>query len=533
MGEASETTFGYADFGAWYDAYRAEVLEPSLEHAMDAIQRELDDSFSDRDLARIRSLSGRVKSKRRTWRKVNQPRYRKRINTVDDIALVIDDLIGMRLTCTNLRDIQMVQVALETLPARASKRQPIGLDAASERDYIERPKPSGYRGWHVNLGILQHGQPVTCELQVRTLLQDSWGELTHEDTYSKAGESPPLVEVLSTRMADLLATLDDIAEDLRNELDRIDEAIVDAAIVDDVTVGDSPGQGDEPDDDTMAGPGADAADFLLQRWNALDRPLELSSLAWALQREFGAEVSDDWFGYRTFKRFLRAAIPDGEISTGRRAYLLPAGSSAESIESDEQIPAADASSDAGTSDSETGNDEAHGSGRSEQSDDNLRNGGSGDDVTVDVTVGGADGGAGDGDVAAASDAAAIPDEAHALRRVDRGFPLLDTTDWGRLFANLADAWEQTGEETPSNRMVNQISRVARDLAVERGESLSRRHVDHVAKTVMSARESGAPLDAATVADVFTSSVLQRLAELRIVPTGNASARARIGRWLLG
>ena len=161
--------------------------------------------------------------------------------------------------------------------------------------------------------------PVTCELQVRTLLQDSWGELTHEDTYSKAGELPPLVEVLSTRMADLLATLDDIAEDLRNELDRIDEAIV----------AETAGQVDnEPGDDcARAGPGADAADILLERWRALDRPVELSSLAWALQHEFGAEVSDDWFGYRTFKRFLRAAVPDGEISGGRQAYLLPAGGS--------------------------------------------------------------------------------------------------------------------------------------------------------------------------------------------------------------
>ena len=122
---------------------------------------------------------------------------------------------------------------------------------------------------------------------MRTLLQDSWGELTHEDAYSKSGELPPLVEVLSMRMADLLATLDDIAEDLRNELDRIDEAIVDEA----------PGQSDTEsgnDADTgnelPVGPGADAADILLERWRSLDRPLEISSLAWALQNEFGAEV---------------------------------------------------------------------------------------------------------------------------------------------------------------------------------------------------------------------------------------------------
>ena len=271
-------TFGYAEFGAWYDAYRIDVLEPALDRAMDALQRELDDGLSDRDLARIRSISGRVKSKRRTWRKVNQPRYRSQLETVDDIASVIDDLIGMRLTCTNLRDLEMVQVELERLPSTAGKKRPLGIGRSSERDYVETPKESGYRGWHVNLNVHLDGRPITCELQVRTLLQDSWGELTHEDTYSKAGELPTLVEVLSARMADLLSTLDDIAEDLRNELDRIDEEVV----------AETAGQIEEPSADTLdTGPGADAADIVRERWRSLDEPLELSALAWALQNEFG------------------------------------------------------------------------------------------------------------------------------------------------------------------------------------------------------------------------------------------------------
>ena len=128
MGVRNDTAFGYAEFGSWYDAHRSEVLEPALDQAMDALQRELDDALPDRDLSRIRSISGRVKSKRRAWRKISQPRYRQRIDTVDDIPLIIDDLIGMRLTCTNLRDIEMIQVALENLPQHSAKRQPLGLD---------------------------------------------------------------------------------------------------------------------------------------------------------------------------------------------------------------------------------------------------------------------------------------------------------------------------------------------------------------------------------------------------------------------
>ncbi len=465
MANGHGDSLGYAEFGSWYDTYRATTLEPALDRAMDALQRALDDSLSDRDLARIRSISGRVKSKRRTWRKISQARYREQVTGVDDIAHILDDLIGIRLTCTNLRDLEMVQVALEDLPPRPGKKRPLGLDPASERDYVDQPKVSGYRGWHVNLGVVHDSTPVTCELQVRTLLQDSWGELTHEDTYSKSGDLPPLVEILSTRMADLLATLDDIAEDLRNELDRIDEAIV----------AETAGQPDpEPGHEPIIGPGADAADILLERWRSLDRPLEISSLAWALQHEFGAEVSDDWFGYGTFKRFLRAAVPDGEISGDRQLYLLPAG------DAHDHADVADTPSER-----------------------------SGDDSST------------------------IPDEARQLRRIDRDFPLVDTERWRRIYEQLAEAWRRVGAGTPSTRMVNQLTRSARDRSRSSGDPLTRRHLDHVAKAVLGASGSGQPLDADQIGEAFAGSVLQRLADLRIVTVDDAAARARIGRWLLG
>ena len=474
MGNGNGDTFGYAEFGNWYNTYRADTLEPALDRAIDALRQELDDVLSDRDLARIRSISGRVKSKRRTWRKVNQPRYRQQITTVEDIPRVLDDLIGMRLTCTNLRDLEMVQVALENLPRRSGKKRPLCLDPTSERDYVEHPKESGYRGWHVNLGVQHDGTPVTCELQVRTLLQDSWGELTHEDSYSKSGELPPLVEVLSTRMADLLATLDNIAEDLRNELDRIDEAIVaETAGQSDTESGIEPDA--EPGHELTVGPGADAADILLERWRSLDRPLEISSLAWALQHEFGAEVSDDWFGYGTFKRFLRAAVPEGEISGDRQLYLLPAGSTDEAV---------------GTAVGESGNESA-------------------------------------------DDSSTIPDEARQLRRIDHDFPLVETQQWRRIYEHLAEAWRRVGAGTPSTRMVNQLTRSARDRARSTGDPLTRRHLDHVAKAVLATSGSGEPLDADQIGEAFAGSVLQRMADLRIVTEDNAASRARVGRWLLG
>jgi len=458
----TQASIGYADFGTWYDEYRSRVLDPALAVAMTSLQAALDDALSDRDRTRIRRISGRVKSKRRAWRKLKRLLREEAITTVDDVPTAIRDLVGLRITCTNLRDIDMVQAALDGLPAPGGATVGLRFDPASERDYVLEPKESGYRGWHVNLqvGVDVGGgvTPVTTELQVRTLLQDSWGELTHEDTYSKDGELPPLVEVLSKRMADLFATLDDIAEDLRSELDRLDLAAV-----------------AEPDSlDTFAADlqseqAADAASILVARWSQLDRPVDLAALAWELQTEFGAEISDDWFGAASFKRFLLQSIPDAEISKGRKAYLLPAQPEASAE------PPADLEPGTPTND--------------------------------------------------------VPGGARALRRVDAGFPLLESRSWQALFSELAEAWRRIGRLESNARSVNRLTRSARDRSRSGGDTVSRRHLDYVAKALLTTGSDGRPMDAATIAESFADLTLQRMADLRIIGERDHKQRAQIQRWL--
>lgn len=463
------TDLSYAEFGEWYDGVRSDVLEPALAVAEAALQRALTGLLTDRDLTRIRSTTGRVKSKRRTWRKIQQPRYQGQITDVDDITDAIDDLLGLRVTCVNVRDIEMVQTALDALPRVVGGG--LWLDPASERDYLSAPKDSGYRAWHVNLGVEVAGTPVVCELQVRTLLQDSWGELTHEETYSKDGALPPLVDVLSTRMADLLAIIDDIAEDLRTELDRIDqEAVAESD--------------DDPDvvENASAGQAADAGAFLRGRWVSITRPTDLAGLAWALQREFGAEISDNWFGHRSFKRFLRHAVPDGDISTGRQAYLLPMDGAADAvITAPPELPPVPA-------------------------------------VNDDV------------------DPEGIPAPARALRRIDPSFPLLTGTDWPILFEHLAESWRRAKPRDATTGTVNRLTRSARDLARGAGTSLSRRTLDYVVKALLTseATRTGAagPASSQALAELFVSQTLQRMIELRILDDTTAAGALSVERWVL-
>ena len=153
MTSTAADALGYAAFGAWYDRYRATVLEPALAAADAALDATLREQLGDRDLARIRNTGGRVKSKRRTWRKLQQPRYRGKVTDPDAIPAIIDDLVGLRITCTNLRDIDMVQAALDGLPRRPDEAAGCGSIRRRSATTWPHPKDSGYRGWHVNLGV--------------------------------------------------------------------------------------------------------------------------------------------------------------------------------------------------------------------------------------------------------------------------------------------------------------------------------------------------------------------------------------------
>ncbi len=291
------------------------------------------------------------------------------------------------------------------------------------------------------------------------------GELTHEDTYKNDGELPPLVEVLSRRMADLLATLDDIAEDLRDELDRLDEAAVAGAP--------SARPADSGAKEEQSEQAGDATALVDARWRGLDRPMDLAALAWELQREYGAEIAQDWFGSGTFKRFLSAAVPDAEITTGRQAYLLPPSPVSDDAhaEGDETTPQPD--------------------------DDESR---------------------------------AVPPVARALHRVDRTFPLLAHEDWARLFDHLADAWRRTGSQPPTDHLARRLVQSTCDRSTTSGPPLARRHVEPVVRDIV-AESNGEPCSANALSDSYATLTQQRLTELRLMGTRNRATRAAVRRWI--
>lgn len=325
---AGSLPFTYAEFSEWYESYCARSLEPARQALVRLLQEQLERGVSELDRHRIRVGASRVKKPLRVWAKLQKPKYDGLILDLESIPDQIDDLVGIRIVCNNHADVATVQTMLTGLPTSAAA-EPFGLAAEpdSQKFYMDNPKPSGYRAFHVNLvtpvAALSGVRHVRGEVQVRTLLQDGWGELTHEDTYKPGVELPPLVVTLSRRMADLLATVDDLAQDLREELDRLAQSAVEdvgspSMETPSVVVAEAPSATAEVDPALVLN---EAARIV----GDLRKPASLATIAARLQGTFGTSVRRTWAGYGSFKALLIAAVPDVSIVNVGPGYVVPAG----------------------------------------------------------------------------------------------------------------------------------------------------------------------------------------------------------------
>jgi ppGpp synthetase/RelA/SpoT-type nucleotidyltranferase len=217
------------EFDVLYQAQLKTRLQPALTNLTAALGALLEDGVSASQRLRLRLDAGRIKSPNRVLLKAQNAKYAGRITSPSDVFNVIQDIVGTRVTCNTL---SVVRAMIDLITRAATQENPsrtlVRLSDDWIDDYITTPKESGYRAINLVVGVpIPVGStftPILCEVQVRTLLQDAWGELTHEDTYKPGVPVPGLVALLSRRLADALAVLDDIAQDLRAELDRVEGA---------------------------------------------------------------------------------------------------------------------------------------------------------------------------------------------------------------------------------------------------------------------------------------------------------------------
>ena len=192
--------------------YRARL--PIYRRAIEQVRHYLSGviaDFSGEGLFRVASLSCRIKEPSSLKLKAAD----RGIENEEIVFERIMDIAGARLVTNNLSDSRSVHDRVKALHR-------LEYDEGSLQEFTESPQTSGYRGIHftVYCEVDYKGEchRVPCEIQIRTLLQDAWAVLTHQDVYKSPSDLPPLMVTLSSRLADQLAVLDNVAQDIRDAL---------------------------------------------------------------------------------------------------------------------------------------------------------------------------------------------------------------------------------------------------------------------------------------------------------------------------
>lgn len=144
--------------------------------------------------------------------------------TYDNMVKYIDDVAGIRIICSFLQDIYRIVDMFE---------KSSDLKILVEKDYIKKPKPSGYSSYHlivlVPVSFSSGNINVKVEIQIRTIAQDFWASLEHKIKYKYENAIPKeiseelvecaaMINQLDKKMSYLgNGTVDELTESMKKE----------------------------------------------------------------------------------------------------------------------------------------------------------------------------------------------------------------------------------------------------------------------------------------------------------------------------
>ena len=138
--------------------------------------------------------------------------------TAESALRNVQDAAGVRLICPFQQDIARTAELLRAIP---------GARVLREKDYIQAPKPNGYRSYHMILTLplrflpAQPAFPVPVEVQMRTLAMDCWASIEHQLKYKQDVPDQRLIVAELKRCADEIASTDLSLETIRNLIEAL------------------------------------------------------------------------------------------------------------------------------------------------------------------------------------------------------------------------------------------------------------------------------------------------------------------------
>lgn len=154
----------------------------------------------------IEHIKTRIKSPISICQKLERNNYKV---SAENMELHIHDIAGVRIVCSFLSDLEKIKNILISDRELTNKRI---------KDYVNYPKPNGYRSYHiiteVPVKMLDKTEYVEVEIQIRTIAMDMWASLEHKLCYRKEGTEPENIK-------NNLQLLSKISTEVDNRLNEI------------------------------------------------------------------------------------------------------------------------------------------------------------------------------------------------------------------------------------------------------------------------------------------------------------------------
>lgn len=125
------------------------------------------------------------------------------------------DIAGVRIICQFVDDIFIVVNQIK-------KREGIDMSIIREHDYVNNPKKSGYKSYHLlidyKLITLEGVQNVRAEIQIRTLAMNFWSTIEHSLNYKYNNNIPDELKDRLISAAAASSSLDEEMGEIREEI---------------------------------------------------------------------------------------------------------------------------------------------------------------------------------------------------------------------------------------------------------------------------------------------------------------------------
>ena len=134
--------------------------------------------------------------------------YRNLVENINDIA-------GLRVVCSFKNDIFTIVDVLKNMP---------DLNIISEKDYVTKPKKSGYSSYHlvveVPVPFMKQIIPVKSEIQIRTMAMDFWASLEHDLKYKTNNKISKKVSNELVKCAKIINQMDNQMITINNDIHK-------------------------------------------------------------------------------------------------------------------------------------------------------------------------------------------------------------------------------------------------------------------------------------------------------------------------